>query len=78
MFQAAGLSVEHTEQVVKRHDFAVWTARQRCTPDVVRELITMVERAPASATEWLQPRDFGTTQASFANHHLIIAGHKIG
>jgi ubiquinone/menaquinone biosynthesis C-methylase UbiE len=77
MFQAAGLTVEHAEQVVKRHDFAVWTARQRCAPDVVQELLTMVERAPDSVIDWLQPRDFGTAQASFVNHHLIIAGRKI-
>jgi ubiquinone/menaquinone biosynthesis C-methylase UbiE len=77
MFQASGLTVEHAEQVVKRHDFGVWTARQRCAPDVIQKLITMVKQAPDSVSDWLQPRDFGTAQASFVNHHLIIAGRKI-
>jgi SAM-dependent methyltransferase len=77
MFQAAGLSVEHTEQIVKRHDFGGWTARQRCAPDVVQKLIAMVAQAPDSVSNWLQPSDFGTAQASFVNHHLIIAGRKV-
>ena len=77
MFQSAGLTVEHAEQVVKQHDFAVWTGRQRCAADIVQELISMVERAPNSVIDWLQPRDFSTAAASFVNRHLIIAGRKI-
>jgi hypothetical protein len=74
MFNAAGLTVEHTERIRKRHLFVSWTARQACPADVVLQLQMMVQEAPAAAAEWLQPRDFGSPQATFTNHHIIIAG----
>ena len=76
MFQRAGLRIEHTEEIIKRHDFASWVARQGCTPDVIKHLTSMVEQAPEAATEWMQPRSFGTPEASYTNHHIIIAGRK--
>ena len=74
MFQEAALTVEHTEQVIKRHEFAGWVNRQGCTADVVAQLEKMVAQAPAAAAAWLQPRDFGSAAATFVNHHIIIAG----
>jgi ubiquinone/menaquinone biosynthesis C-methylase UbiE len=74
MFEDAALTVEHTEQIIKRHDFFDWAERQGCTPDVVARLEEMMADASAAAAEWLQPRDFGCPGATFVNHHIIIAG----
>jgi ubiquinone/menaquinone biosynthesis C-methylase UbiE len=76
MFQAAGLQVEHTEQIVKRHEFLLWAGRQDCTPDVIERLIQMVAGASDAVVEWLEPHDFDTPHATFVNRHLIIAGRR--
>jgi ubiquinone/menaquinone biosynthesis C-methylase UbiE len=76
MFHAAGLAVEQAEKMVKRHDFASWVTRQDCLPDVVARLEEMLRGAPAAAKAWLAPQDTGTPDASFANHHILIAGRK--
>jgi ubiquinone/menaquinone biosynthesis C-methylase UbiE len=75
-FQAAELQVEHVEQIGKRHDFIPWAERQNCTPGVIERLVGMMQQADESVSEWMQPRDFGTEQATFANRHIIIAGRK--
>ena len=77
MFQEVGLKVGHTEQIVKRNEFFPWAERQGCTPEVIRQLVSMVEKAPPAVVEWMQPRDFGTPQATFIDHHIIIAGRKV-
>ena len=64
------------EQIIKRHRFLSWAELQACTPEVVKRLVDMVEDAPEAAAEWMQPRDFGTPQATFVNRHMIIAGRK--
>lgn len=76
MFLDAGLTVEHTEQLVKVHEFVPWAERQGCTPDVIQRLVILLKQAPPAATEWMQPRAVGTPEATFVNHHLIIAGRK--
>ncbi|MFL7790535.1 MAG: hypothetical protein AB8I69_00220, partial [Anaerolineae bacterium] len=76
MFEETGLMVEHTEQIVKRHEFTPWAERQGCTPEAVAHLTEMMRRAPAAARDWMQPQDWGTPNATFANHHIIIAGKK--
>jgi ubiquinone/menaquinone biosynthesis C-methylase UbiE len=76
MLRAAGLEAERVEQIIKRHEFMPWAERQDCTPEVIARLVDMVERASRPVTDWMQPQDFGTTEASFADHHLIIAGRK--
>lgn len=76
MFESAGLSVEHTEQIIKRHAFIPWAQRQGCTPEVVEQLIEMMQQAPAITVDWMQPQDWGTPEATFVNHHIIIAGRK--
>jgi ubiquinone/menaquinone biosynthesis C-methylase UbiE len=74
MLQDAGLTLEHTEQIVKRHEFQFWTEMQACTPQVVAQLVQMVEKAPEAVIEWMQPNGFGTPGAWFVNHHILIAG----
>jgi len=76
MFEDAGLTVEHTEQIVKRHAFLEWAQRQGRTPETIERLIAMMRQAPAIAASWMQPQDWGTSKATFANHHIIIAGRK--
>ncbi len=76
MFLDAGLQVTHAEQVTKEHTFLPWVERQDCTPETIQELVAMVEDAPQAVHEWMQPHNWGTPEATFVNHHLIIAGHK--
>jgi ubiquinone/menaquinone biosynthesis C-methylase UbiE len=76
MFRAVGLAVERTEQVLKRHEFLPWAARQGCSPETIEHLIAMVVRAPLSVTEWMHPRDWEGPDASFVGHHIMIAGRK--
>ena len=76
MFRAAGLKVEHTEQIVKRHGFVPWVERQARPLEVLERLVSMMEQATEATVEWMAPRDWGTPEATFANHHLIIAGRK--
>jgi ubiquinone/menaquinone biosynthesis C-methylase UbiE len=76
MFQENGLFIEDTHLVVKRHAFLTWAEMQGCTPAVIEQLSEMLMKAPFLAAAWLKARDVGTPAASFANHHLLIAGRK--
>jgi ubiquinone/menaquinone biosynthesis C-methylase UbiE len=76
IFQDNGLFVEDTHLVVKRHGFLQWAEMQGCTPAVTEQLSEMLVEAPFLAAAWLQAREVGTPTASFANHHLLIAGRK--
>jgi ubiquinone/menaquinone biosynthesis C-methylase UbiE len=76
MFRAAGLQVDHTEQIAKRHQFTAWAERQDCTAETIARLECMMRDASEAVLGWLQPRDFGTAGASFANRHIIILGRK--
>jgi ubiquinone/menaquinone biosynthesis C-methylase UbiE len=76
MFKDARLTVEHSEQIIKRHEFIPWAERQGCTPEVIEQLTAMMQQAPAAARDWMQPQDWSTPEATFANHHIIIAGRK--
>jgi len=76
VLQSAGLAVEHTEQLTKRHHLRQWAAVQECTPETVDELQRIVKTASAAVREWMQPQDWETNDATFVNHHLIVAGRK--
>jgi ubiquinone/menaquinone biosynthesis C-methylase UbiE len=76
ILNAVGLDVEHREQVTKRHVFLRWVELQRCPSPVVEDLQGRLAQATDQAAEWMQPRDTGTPMATFANHHIIIAGRK--
>ncbi len=78
MFEDAGLAIEYTEIVIKRHPFEPWTRRQDCTPETVERLECLLTEAPPAAGDWMQPRDLGTSKASFVNRHLLILGRKPG
>jgi ubiquinone/menaquinone biosynthesis C-methylase UbiE len=76
MFEDAGPDVEHTEQIVKRHAFIQWAERQGCTAETISQLIAMMQQAPTLAKEWMDPQDWTTPEATFVNHHILIAGRK--
>lgn len=76
IFHRHGLRVEDTRLVVKRHGFLEWAEMQGCTPAVIEQLSEMLGEAPFFAAAWLQAREVNTAGASFANHHLLIAGRK--
>jgi ubiquinone/menaquinone biosynthesis C-methylase UbiE len=76
MFEDAGLDVERTEQIVKRHAFIPWAERQGCTAETVSQLIAMMQQAPSLTREWMDPQDWNTHEATFVNHHILIAGRK--
>ncbi len=75
-FEAAGLHVDHTEIVVKRHEFVPWAQLQGNGPGEVEELVAQVASASAQTAEWLDPRDWGAPAATFVNRHLIVMGRR--
>lgn len=76
MLEQAGLGVTDSEIMVKRHEFLDWARRQDCTPQVLERLSSLLRDAPAAAAAWLQPLDVDTPQATFANHHVLVAARK--
>ena len=76
MFAGAGLAVEHAGQLLRVHSFREWTAMQHCAPAVTKRLVEMVVAAPEAVLRWMQPVSFGTADAMFVNHHIVIAGRK--
>ena len=74
MFERAGLRVQHTELVAKRHELKPWAERQACTPETIGLLTEMVTQAGRPVLEWMQPGEWGTDGAWFVNQHLLIAG----
>ena len=77
-FAAAGLMLEHVETLAKSHSFEEWTTTQAMLPSTKACLEALVAGAPPAAVAWLQPRDFGTSEAAFVNVHIILAGRKSG
>ena len=76
LFRAAGLTVEHTEQLSKRHDLVHWAQMQGNTDHDIERLQVLLQVAPPQAAAWMAAHDIGTPEATFANHHLIISGRK--
>ena len=76
MFELAGFMVSHTEEITKRHNLVAWAERQGHGPEMIAELMVMMNKFPDNAREWMQPQDWETDEASFVNHHILIAGKK--
>jgi ubiquinone/menaquinone biosynthesis C-methylase UbiE len=76
LLEAAGLSVESVDVVVKRHPFLDWAALQSCTPGTVVSLQRIVEDATPAARAWLEPEQWGTPAASFVNRHVILSARR--
>jgi len=77
-FAEAGLTLESVETLTKSHSFDEWTTTQSVLSSTKACLEALVAAAPPAAVEWLQPRSFGTPEATFVNHHIILAGRKNG
>jgi hypothetical protein len=82
LFRKAGLTVVHTEQVIKEHLFLPWAERQDCSRETIQQLIGLVRRAPDAVTDWMRPRAFGrpgiggARKAAFVSHHILVAGRS--
>jgi len=74
--QNAGIEVEYTEEITKRHILRTWAERQGCTITIIERLDIMLKDAPRIVRDWLQVENLGTPAASFVNHHIIISGRK--
>jgi ubiquinone/menaquinone biosynthesis C-methylase UbiE len=77
MFLDAGLTVEHTEKMIKTGTKLLpWAERQGNTPDVIQHLQIMLAQAPAAVAAWMNPTCAGTPDATFDHHYIIIMGRK--
>ena len=80
LFQVAGLETEQSVQLVKRHEFVEWAKRMNNTDETLHDLVQMMKNATGAVLDWFRPFpsaiDFDSPQASFENHHIIIAGRK--
>ncbi len=77
MCQTAGITVEYSEQYIKRHDFLPWARRQGNDEATIARLIRLLHEAPTIAREWMEPRDWDTDSATFVNRHILIRGRLI-
>ena len=78
MFLDSSLTVERVESVVKKHVLIPWAKRQGCPPETISHLAEMIRDAPPLAADWLQAHKIDSPEATFINHHILIAGRKIG
>jgi ubiquinone/menaquinone biosynthesis C-methylase UbiE len=76
MFSAAGLQVEHNEEIIKRHQLFPWAERQGNSPETIAQLENLLKDASSAAAAWMKAENVGTLDASFVNHHILIAGRK--
>ena len=77
MYEEAGLTVYHTEQLVKRHQLVKWAERQGNDTATIAQLQSLLAEASAPVVEWMMGEALGTANTSFVNHHIIIAGRKV-
>lgn len=76
MFESAGVTVAHTEEYMKQHDFLDWSKRQGNDDATIAQLIQLMNDAPPIAKAWMDPKNWNSDSATFLNHHIIIRGRK--
>jgi len=76
MIEASGLRIQSTEQITKRHDLRDWAQRQGNAEATIAQLMQMASKATESVKAWLELRAWETEEASFTNHHILIAASK--
>lgn len=76
LFTDAGLTVEHTEHIAKRHDLVHWAKMQGNTEPNIERLQVLLMIAPPAAAAWMDAQHAGTPEATFLNRHILIAGRK--
>ncbi len=72
--EGAGITIEYSEQYIKRHQFLPWARRQGNDAATIARLIQMLRDAPPGARDWMLPENWGEEKATFVNRHLIIRG----
>jgi ubiquinone/menaquinone biosynthesis C-methylase UbiE len=76
IYQDTGLSIEHVEQRMVKHDVLPWAKRQNCDDETIERLQVMLLRAPDKVLKWMQPDYAGTEYARYNDHHIFIVGRK--
>jgi ubiquinone/menaquinone biosynthesis C-methylase UbiE len=76
IIEAAGLRIENSETITKRHDLRDWAERQGNDEATIVQLMQIAATAPESVQAWLEMRSWGTAEASFVNHHILVAASK--
>jgi ubiquinone/menaquinone biosynthesis C-methylase UbiE len=76
MFNTAGLRVTVFETMYKDLNFESWTARQGVTSNTKACLNALMDQAPISARKWMYPQRWGTPEATYRCHHIILKGEK--
>ncbi len=72
MLRDAGFREVRDELVLKRHDFAEWTARQGCSEETVARLVALMREMSPVVRDWMLPERWGEAGASFCDHHVIL------
>ncbi|CAM3340746.1 class I SAM-dependent methyltransferase [Rhodothermus bifroesti] len=78
LVEAAGLWVEHLETLTKVHPFEAWADRQGCSAELKAKLIAWMKTAPPGVQDWMQPKAWGTPEATFLGHYVILSARKPG
>lgn len=73
ILENAGFQIFHTEEIIKRHPFIDWAERQGHGSEVIKQLTQMLINASEKSKSWLAPHSWDTPEASFVNHHILIA-----
>lgn len=76
MFTEAQLTIYHTEEIIKRHKLIQWAKRQGNNDALINKLQNLLSDASPAVSAWMLGENVGTLEASFVNHHIIIAGRK--
>ncbi|MBT3239362.1 MAG: methyltransferase domain-containing protein [Chloroflexi bacterium] len=76
MLVHAGFEIYHQEEIIKRHPFIDWVKRQGHGQEVISELEQLLDNASETIKAWLSPLEWGTPDASFVNHHILIGSDK--
>lgn len=76
MFEAADLTIEETEETTKRQPFVKWSKVQDNSDEIIAKNVELVANAADGVQAWMLPESWGTDDASFVHHHIIVAGRK--
>lgn len=73
----SGIKMTATHHLTKRHILLPWARRQGNDDATIAQLRKMVADASDEAQAWMAIQAWDSDEASFVNHHLIIAGTKM-
>jgi ubiquinone/menaquinone biosynthesis C-methylase UbiE len=76
MIEAAGLRIESNQVITKRHDLRDWAERQGNDEATIAQLRQMAATASDAVKDWMELRAWEIEEASFVNHHILIAAVK--